>query len=301
MLRYRNVILFIILIYFQACNQSDDVKTFPNTPTSGVLDIEADPGLSFVLPPQIELFTSIYKNTHLNYKFKSETECINDLLNDSCKIIFLNRPLNKQEEIFFKTKNIIIQQTMIAYSAIALMSQSFQEHGISIDTLRNILSGKNNNYKIIFFGKSNGSTIYCKDSILQKKDFGKNCFAVNDTAAFAEYIKKNSKAIGIIDYSLICDDDDKKIYHLKYPNKDTLLIPVRKNKLHPAYYPDQSNIGTKDYPLIHPIYCIRKGDNFSLSAGFEAFIAGEKGQVFFKKMGLVPVFDRERKIQLNPY
>lgn len=300
MLHYWNVISILLLILIQSCNQNDKVEEYPNTPTSGVINVSADNSFQYIITPQIELFTSIYKNTKINYTFKGEQECINDLLNNKCKVIFIGRKLSDKELQLFKNKNLIIQQTPIAYSAIAIISQSFIEKGIEIDSLKKLLLD-NSPYSIVFFKRDNGTTLYIKDSLLKGKNFGKNCFVLEDTSLFRKYIFEHPDAIGIIDYSMICDDDDKWTRNIKYTDEDTLIIPVRKNKHTPAYYPDQSNIATKNYPLVRTIYCIRRGDDFSLSAGLEAFVAGEKGQILFKKVGLVPYIDRERKIQINPY
>lgn len=303
MLRHGHVEVFWALLVagiFYSCNQSDNPKDFPNTPTSGEISVYADKPFSYAIQPEVELFTSIYKNARVTVKYKSEPLCIAGLLGDSCKVIFLCRSLSEEELKLFRAKNIIIHQTSVARTGIALLGKSFAESGITVDRLKDILLGKEN-INVVFFGNDNGSVLFCKDSLLGGRNFGKNCFGVDDTADFRRYILSHDNVVGIMDYTFICDDDDKWTRSIKYPQGDTLLIPVRLKEGMPAYYPDQSNIATGDYPLVRSIYCIRRGDNFSLSAGIEAFFAGEKGQILFKKMGLVPVFDRERRIEIKPY
>lgn len=301
MLRHRNVKVWVIVaLFFAACNQSNHPKDFPNTPTSGEITIYADKTLSYVIPPQVELFTSIYKNARVIVKYKGEQSCIESLLKDSCKVIFLSRSLSDEELKLFQANNIIIHQTCVARTGVILLGRSFAKSGITVDRLKDILLGKEN-INVVFFGNDNGAVLFCKDSLLDGKSFGKNCFGVDDTANFRKYILSHDNVVGIMDYTFICDDDDKWTRSIKYPQGDTLVIPIRLKEGMPAYYPDQSNIATGDYPLVRNIYCIRRGDNFSLSAGIEAFFAGEKGQVLFKKMGLVPIFDRERRIEIKPY
>ncbi len=300
MLRYRDVIFLLSLTFITACNQDSIVEKYPNTPTTGIINIEADNSFEYIITPQIELFTSIYKNTKVNYTFKGEQECINDLLNDKCKVIFISRKLSQRESDVFKNKNIIIHQTPIAYSAIVILSKAFKDKYLELDSLKELLL-HNEPLSVVFFRKNNGATLYMKDSLLEGKSFSKNCFALDDTSIFRKYIFENNNAIGIMDYSRICDNDDAWTRNIKYPHSDTFVIPIKKSKNTPAYYPDQSNIATKNYPLVRTIYCIRRGDNFSLSAGIEAFIAGEKGQILFKKVGLVPFIDHERRIEMKPY
>lgn len=290
--------VFLPAIFLSACEYEQ--THIPNTPTTGRLSIWADNSFEYVLPPQINLFESIYKNASVDYTFKSEAECINGLLNDSCKVIFISRSLSKQELAVFQAHNLIIQQTPVAYSAVALVGKPFKDTCISLQVLKNILI-KDSVLQIVFFRKQNGATLYVRDSLLGEKNFGTHCFVLEDSAAFRKYIFEHTNVIGIIDYSYICDDDDKWIRSFKYPSRDTLLIPVRRDRMESAYYPDQSNIALRLYPLVRCIYCIRRGDDFSLSAGVESFVAGEKGQILFKKMGLVPVIDRERRVEFKPY
>ncbi len=297
MLRHWYVIVFSTLVITSCQNTSGEL---PNTPTTGKISIWGENTFQYILLPQVDLFETIYKNSQIQLQFKSEVECIQGLLNDRCKIIFINRSLSPHEQKIFQTHNLIIQQTPVAYSAIALFGKPFQKKGINIHQLKQIFMG-DSIYKIIFFRNNNGSMLYCKDSLIGGKSFGENCFSVEDSSEFRNYLINHENVIGIIDYAFICDDDDKWIKNLKYPSNDTLLIPVRKTENSPAFYPDQSNIATREYPLTRTIYAIRRGDDFSLSAGFEAFIAGEKGQILFKKMGLVPTIDRERKIEMKPY
>ncbi|MCX7729227.1 MAG: substrate-binding domain-containing protein [Bacteroidia bacterium] len=298
MLRYRYVIGGWLYLMLCACNTKE--SKIPNTPTTGSIHIMADNTFHYIVPPQMDLFTSIYKNTTVKWKFNPEQVCIQSLLEDSCKLILVSRKLSEKETRVFEQNNLIIHQTPLAKSAIVLLGKPFKEKGITVEQFKQILSGQGP-YKIVFFGKMNGAVLYCKDSLLNGKSFGKNCFETEDTSAFRNYVMNNSNMIGVIDYARICDDDDKWTKLLKYPEQDTMVIPVRKKTDIPAYYPDQSNIATSDYPLTRVIYCIRRGENFSLSAGLEAFLAGDKGQVLFKKMGLVPIIDRERKIEIKPY
>ena len=298
MLLDRYVMVFLLTIFLSTCQFEQ--THIPNTPTTGQVAIWADNSFEYILPPALHLFESIYKNASIRYKFKSEAECIQGLLNDSCKVIFISRPLSKQELVVFQANNLIIHQTPVAYSAVALVGKPFKETGIELQVLKNILT-EDRALQIVFFKKQNGAILYVKDSLLSGKDFGPHCFVLEDSAAFRKYIFEHTNVMGILDYSYICDDDDKWIRSFKYPQHDTLLIPLRRSRAEPAYYPDQSNIATRAYPLVRCIYCIRRGDDFSLSAGVESFVAGEKGQILFKKMGLVPVMDRERRLEFKPY
>ena len=65
------------------------------------------------------------------------------------------------------------------------------------------------------------------------------------------------------------------------------------------FEPNQSSFKTGEYPLTRTIYLLRRSDDFSLAKGFEAFMAGPKGQLTFLKQGLLPIRQAERTIHVN--
>jgi phosphate transport system substrate-binding protein len=135
-----------------------------------------------------------------------------------------------------------------------------------------------------------------KDSLLQGKAFGKNCFAQKNTYELIDFISKSNQAIGVLDYAWLSDLDDSstKVFLSKVK---ILAVSIAGNSI--AYMPDQSNIKTGEYPLCRWVYAIRRSDDFSLATGFSVFVAGQKGQIMFLKQGLVPFVQPNREIEVN--
>ena len=77
------------------------------------------------------------------------------------------------------------------------------------------------------------------------------------------------------------------------------ILAVSKKDFEKAFMPDQSNIATRDYPLLRNICIIRRSSEFTLGKGIETFIAGPVGQLMFLKQGLPPNRQEERLIEID--
>jgi phosphate transport system substrate-binding protein len=136
---------------------------------------------------------------------------------------------------------------------------------------------------------------YLLDSIISAKKFGAKCFAANNTSELLEKIAANPNQIGFLDFAWLSDRDDELFK--KYSSKLKFLALGRTDT---AYFaPNQSSFKTGEYPFTRTIYLLRRSDEFSLAKGFEAFMAGPKGQLTFLKQGLLPIRQAERIIEVK--
>ena len=102
--------------------------------------------------------------------------------------------------------------------------------------------------------------------------------------------------IGVMDYSWLSDTDETITKEILAKIR-TLSVSLQDGKK--GFYPDQSNIQTRDYPFCRYTYIMRRSGDFTLGAGFVAFVAGQKGQLMMLKTGLVPAFRQEREVEVN--
>ena len=300
---YKLFFLIACGLCFHSCssNQKANEEEIPNTPTSGKLKIFCDEGISLQLNNQAYTFGKIYKNATIEVRAVNEKEAIEGLYNDSCKVIALSRRLSESELKKFEQHNLFIQSICIAKSATALVvSKNCSDSAAVLAKLKALLSGDTlafaSIWQVIFDNENSGVTRFLKDSLLEGKAFGKNCFAAANTLELIEQIGKNNHVVGAIDYAWISDKDENITKEILEKVK---IIPLAKQQGALAYYPDQSNIQTGDYPLCRRIYLIRRGEDFSLSAGFVSFVAGQKGQIMMLKAGLAPSRQPERVIEVN--
>ena len=278
-----------------SCSQPAENKVrereVPDTPTSGKVKVLCDEGFSLPLKREVYTFQELYDRAKVELVFVNEKQAIEALYNDCCKVILISRTLSADEEKKFKAINVSTHPTCIAKNAVAFVTGiSSVDSILSVQKIKSLLNGADTSFNLVFDNENSGVTKFLKDSILQGKPFGKNCFAVNTTEELIKLVSERKNVIGVMDYSWISDKDEtitKEILTKIRP----LAIAAQAGKTN--FYPDQSNIETRDYPFCRYVYIMRRSGDFTLGAGLVAFIAGQKGQL------IVPGFRQEREIEVN--
>ncbi len=291
------ILISALLFLATSCNTSIKTSDVPNTPTSGELTVFCEEGMFLHIRNQAYTFEQIYHNSKINVQYVNEKQAIEGLYNDSCKVIVVSRILSENELKQFKVKNIYPTQICIAKSALAfVVPVSSADSVISTEKIKRIISGEDTTYNIAFDNDNSGVARFLKDTMLQGKAFGKNCFALKNTKTLIDYISKSKNAIGVLDYAWLSDIDDSTTKVLLSKIK---VLAVSTNGSKTAYMPDQSNIQTNDYPLCRHVYATRRSAEFSLGTGFSLFVAGQKGQIMFIKQGLIPFVQPNRAVEVN--
>lgn len=280
-----------------SCNQSENPADMPNTPTSGVLKVFCEQGFTLPMQNQAYTFMQIYGNSKVQVDYLNENEVVQGLFHDSCKAIVLPRKLSEAELKKFEKVNLFPKQVCIAKSALAfIVAQNSPDTSFTLSAVLDILSGKDTSRNIVFDNANSAATRFVKDSLLQGKPFGKNCYAASSTTEMLEKVATGKQVIGVIDYAWIGDKDQTQTKDIL---KQVRPLALARRAGMNAYYPDQSNIETRDYPLCRYVYMARRSDDFTLATGFIAFVAGPKGQLMLLKGGFVPAFRQERVIEAN--
>jgi phosphate transport system substrate-binding protein len=297
----------VVAVALQACNNAPSKKDYvDNTPTAGKLKVWYDDALELHVKNQSETFESQYPNVQIDLFPSSENEAVQALYSDKCEAIVISRQLNAEEKKAFESKTLFPKFTAVAKSGIALITNintplsSISYSDIirlltSTPTLKDTL-GNDLSLKVLL-DKNNSSVVhYLKDSILQNKTFSSNCNILNSSIEAINYVAQNKNTIAFVDFAWLSDTDDS----LYIANSDKIKF------LHANVYgtnlyevPGQSSFKTGTYPFTRTIYVYRKTGDFTLAKGFEAFVAGPKGQLTFLKQGLLPTRQAERNIHVN--
>lgn len=293
---HSSVFFIILLIIGMACSESESL-TPGETPTSGIAKVYCEEGFTVPMKLQAYTFGEIYPRASAAVSYVNEKTALEGLHKDCCKVAVLPRRLTGDEEKRFKAANIFIRQTFIAKSALAfVVPAGVPDSTISVDRIRRLLSGEDTSYQMVFDNQNSGVARFLKDSVLGGKDFGPNCFAVKNTEQLVQKVGISNRAIGIMDYAWISDKDEtitKEILKTIRP----LAVSAQEGAT--AFFPDQSNIETRDYSFCRYMYMMQRGGEFTPAAGFISFVAGQKGQLMLLKSGLVPALRQERMIEIN--
>lgn len=298
----------VVSVSLFSCNNGDSSVKREDTPTSGSVNVFIDESYKLLFDTQIFTFESLYKRAEINAFYKPESESLKALINDSCKVIVINRDLTEQEKKQFASKNIFPKSTKIAEDAIALIVHPDNPDTLlSLTQLKAILSGKDTLWKqvnskasdskihVVFDNPQSANARYLSE-LIGDKPLQKNCFAVNSNPDVIEYVTQNKNALGVISVNWISDREDTLSQSFL---KKVKVVALAKEDLNQFYKPYQAYIKTKDYPLSRDVYMITRQTRSGLGMGFVSFVAGEKGQRIILKSGLIPSTMPVRIIQLK--
>lgn len=315
----KNLISLLLVVVcsfcYLNCGQPDQ-----DSPTSGALKVCVDETVKPSLDSNVSVFESLYKDAKVQTDYTNEADAFTSLLNDSARIIVVSRNLNKDELKYFEQIKIVPRITRIAKDAIALIcNKKNKDTLLSMNLIKDIFAGRITNWKNInpvsklgtiqlIFENSKSSTVRYMRELVNNAPLPKNSFEVKSCDAIIDYVQKTENAIGVIGVNWISDWADSTT--VKFLDKITVMELNSKEsystKLDEFYKPYQAYIATEDYPLRREVFTISREARAGIATGFAGFLASEKGQRIFLKMGLVPstmpvrlveVKDRDFKIE----
>jgi len=310
--------IIIALLIFPAfflisCEDAKNGKKL-DTPTSGEITIAADESLKPIIEAEEDVFESQYIHANVNIIYTSESNAIKLLLNDSARMAIVTRELYPHEMAELERQKIHkVRYVKIAYDAIGFILNNKNPLKIfSIEQLTKIISGQNTDWNeidkkselgkitVVFDNPSSGAIRHIKDSLLQGKPLGNNCFALNSNPEVIDYVEKNKGAIGIIGVGWISDDDDTLVRDFLSRVKVAEVEPIGPVKVESiTNKPIQGNIALKQYPLWREVKIVSREARAGLGTGFASFVAGDQGQRIILKGGLVPARVPLRIVNIN--
>lgn len=298
--------ILLLLLALNSCSPSNEPT---DTPTSGEVNVVVDESFQQLFDTQIYTFETFYENAKIHAKYLPETDALQRLINDSCKVVVMCRDLTKEERKTFEASNLFPISTKIAEDAIALVVNNENTDTIlTVGKIKSILSGNDSLWNqinkasqlgkinIVFDNAGSANARYMQDTLLSGKPFAKNTFAVKSNPEVIDYVSKNKNAIGILSVNWISDRDDTVVQNFL---KKIKIVAIAKNETSKAVKPYQAYIKTKDYPFTRNVYMINRQTRAGLGMGFVSFVAGEKGQLMILKAGLIPSVAPVRLIEVN--
>ncbi len=307
----------LLALTLAGCNQKPKTNTPPETSTSGDIRISVDESFQPIIDSQLNVFHKLYKNAKVTASYKSEGEVIQDLLEDSARLVILTRQLTAGElESLSRSAKLTksaIKATKIAYDGLALiLHPDNKDTLLSIPQLKAIFTGQTKTWKalnpksnlgditIVFDNNNSSSARFVQDSITDRQPFATNTYASKSIPAVIDYVAQNKNAIGVIGNNWISDFDDSTV--VGFINRvKVAAISRQTTPQNPDNYlqPYQAYLAQGTYPLRREIYIISREARSGLGTGFVSFSAGDKGQRIVLKSGLVPARGVVRLVKVN--
>jgi phosphate transport system substrate-binding protein len=273
-----------------------------DTPTAGKINISVDQNFYQILDSQVDTFESLYKYANVTPSYKPEGLVIQDLLQDSARLVVMSRQLTPEENQVFDNLKIRPRITKIAIDAIALIVHPDNPNAnLTLEQARNIFTGQIKSWKeinpqsplsdirVVFDNKNSSTVRYVMDSLTHNQPLPSNSFAAETNEALVDYVAKDKNAIGVIGVNWISDvDDTTAVNFLNRIKVVALAKSSQPSSLDDYLQPHQAYIAQRTYPLLRDVYIISREARAGLGTGFASFVAGDKGQRIILKSGLVP-------------
>jgi phosphate transport system substrate-binding protein len=294
-------ILFFCSIFFVACDPPGEKKE-TDTLSSGNISISVDETFKPIVEEQIKVFDSSFPEGNIVVHYKSESQCIQDFLKDSARLILVTRDLNANEKKLCEQKKLVPTPLAVAKDAVAvILSKGAADTAFSIPELKGILTGKYKKKFTVVFDNQGSSTLrFMMDSILKGEPLGANVFAAKGNDSVISYVEKNPDAIGFVGVSYVSDFNDPE--GLAFIS-NIEVASIFNDSLQKFYKPYQAFIAPDYYPLTRNLYYINRETYPGLGTGFANFLTRERGQLIFKQARLFPlrtnIIFREAQVNSN--
>ena len=286
-------VLLTLLFVFSCQKKNEAIDTI----TEGKATIYVDESILPIIEDEVAVFEAEY-NAKLYLVSKSENEIINDLFNDTARIIILTRTLSARELKAFQSKKINPKTRSFATDAVAFIkSKTTNDTLIALQDVIDFVHGKAvPNIKGLVFDNANSSTSrYISEISGVSVNNQKNVFSFKTNEEVLKYVAKNNGMVGVIGMNWIFQPpldlqetvDNVNVLGVKGLNKSEYIFPT------------QDNLAQGKYPLARRLYIVNCQGYPGLGMGFNSFLIGERGQRIILKSGLVPEQIPTRKISIR--
>jgi phosphate transport system substrate-binding protein len=295
--------LFGLMLLAGGCKSNEENKIWPDAWDRGTIHISADESFKPVVDELVQVYESNQPGTEIIVHYKPEAECLKDFAVDSIRMIIATRGFTKSEENFMiDSLKVAPSQMTVARDAVAvIVNPQSQDSLLTMAELKEILKGRfTKNLIPVFDGVKATSTVrFIVDSVLHSDSLSSNTVAARTSEGVIDYVAKNPDAIGFIGVSWIGNKEDSA--QLNFLRKVKIVSLESTDRPGGFVLPYQINISGKSYPMVRDLVYILKENHKGLGTGFADFMAGEIGQLIFKRAYLVPAQRdfRVRKVRLR--
>ncbi|MCY1528796.1 phosphate binding protein [compost metagenome] len=219
----------------------------------------------------------------------NENEIMPKFLNREVKMIVLSRMLTKDEEDYYKQKQIPIDIDRFAIDGIALITNHTNiDTNITVQEVYDIMKGENKSKKLVF-DNANSSTIrYFIDSAKISALPESGVYTLTSNNDVIKYVAEHKDYIGVVGVNWLLENNTAVSDY-----RDKVAIMGVKNlkgkKGDDGFYkPVQKNLINGIYPFLRNVYIVNCEGRDGLGTGFANWLNSPRGQLIVLKSGLGP-------------
>lgn len=300
----------------------------------GSVVLYADEGFKSFMEQERQVFEYQYPKAYVLTRYMSEVDVVNGLLQDSCTLGVISRPLTKGQMEHIKSKNKkFVRQEEIAVDAVAIIvNKDNPIELLTVGELKQLFSGEITSWrqlavndttpiKIVFDQKGSANVSYIEDNLLPKGGkFRDNVFAQHGNKDVIDVVENDKGAIGLVSVSWLGEEleriqsdlskdnmDSQKIKELEDADDNTFVeftdkikvLKVRNDDQLNGYAPYQAYIYDGKYPLVRKIYMVSTAANNSVGHSFYSFVTGFIGQKILLMTGILPYHVHPRVVEMG--
>src|SRR5690554_3250280 len=274
-----------------AQNDSSEVKEAYDR---GTVEMYVESSVYPIVEDINDVFKSYYSQADIQLKMMSQNEILNALKADANRLAVLPKEFSKKELEAFQNR-AVPKITPIAKDAILFVAQkSSLDTLIDYKEIIDIFKGVKTSDKILVFHDVNSALVTKMKEDAGVKEISNNVYYTETVEEIADYVNKNSKAIGVVGINWMVQPDEQ----LKERIKKLRSLYVYNDSLKQYFSPSQSTIADNTYPLVRTINIVDVQGKTGLGTGFASFAASDKGQRIILKSGLMPVKLPKREINI---
>jgi phosphate transport system substrate-binding protein len=272
----------LILLFFFGCTEPAE------TPTKGNIIVGVDESVYPLMVKEKDSFQSKYPDSKIKLEEINLHDGIVNFINGKYKMFIGSRKFNKSESDYINSQKLYVRTFKFCFEGIAVITSKRNSiNEIKLDDLKELLSGKLNNYTAVLPEANSGVYAYIKDSLMN----GSSTFHASSAGSEQDVIKEiiNSKnKIGFVGSNSIQDSSRIKILQVgvnNYPEIDYY-------QPHPGYFLNDV------YPLSRTIYIFLNETGLGLASGFTTYLTSYQGQKIVLSQDLAPA---AVPVKLNQY
>ena len=279
--------LLIVLVLFSACKEKSE------TPIKGKLKCYVDKSLYKIIEAEKDTFLARYPQSQIDLAPLTAREGIASILNGEISVFISSRNLNDEETEHFekiKQKMQPLRAFKFCYDAVVpVVKENDANNEITIEEIRNILTGKPSKFKVIVPENNSGVYEYLKVKFTEKKEL-KNVLIVKSEEEVIQKIKTVKNSLGFVGLNVAQNNKGIKILEVGIIRSDGEAL---------NYFPYVAYLVSQTYPLIRTTAILINDPALGVASGFVSFLTSYEGQKIVSKNNLGPATVPVKMVELN--
>lgn len=296
-------ILGLVGLLASCTSYEEQENRLPDSPNRGYIHVSADETFKPIVDELVQVYESNHQGTKINVQYKTEADCLRDLLVDSIRMVLVTRrPTEEEKVLLADSLRVNVRSMVVARDGISVIVHPESPDTLfTMQDLKDILTGSYKKKLIpVFDGVKATSTVrFIVDSVLKGDSLTPLAMAARSSEGVVDFVSKNKNVVGFVGVGWIGNPEDSmQLSFLENVKVAHLESTDLKGSYVKAY---QANIYIKRYPMVRDLVYILKERHRGLATGFAHFISGEIGQIIFRRAYLAPAQKRLgiRPVKLN--